>query len=301
MAKKKKEIPSPKPPTYTSNEQFITQEDIQKVLVAPKHYNLTYNMSQILTAMQQTSYTFGSVSATTMDLSQSLSNIMYGGASMGTGSGSSMTRRHSDKFSKKYKHPTMSGDLPLSSIIMDLNDNVGWTREQIADWLDTLDDQPVFYPDTCPPDCECKLCKPITDVPVIVGQEASNGISISYEKDYDLEPISVGSSTFQLPTQTSYTGNISFTTELIDKLDSSQLDFFKKELDKSNSGYNPDTAIYTLQYNGDPYWVAEKINTVKGLLYNVQPQPNLCPHCLHPAGHDTLHYSGCPSTKPFDW
>lgn len=34
----------------------------------------------------------------------------------------------------------------LASIIIDLNDTHQWTREQIADWLDTLDQQPVFFP-----------------------------------------------------------------------------------------------------------------------------------------------------------
>jgi hypothetical protein len=45
--------------------------------------------------------------------------------------------------------PLSTGGLPKSvpSIIIELNDTAKWTREQIADWLDTLDDQPVFYPD----------------------------------------------------------------------------------------------------------------------------------------------------------
>lgn len=34
----------------------------------------------------------------------------------------------------------------LEKVIIDLNDRHKWTRDQIADWLDTLDSQPVFYP-----------------------------------------------------------------------------------------------------------------------------------------------------------
>lgn len=37
---------------------------------------------------------------------------------------------------------------PLSQMIVELNDSWQWTREQIADWLDTLDEQPVFHPRT---------------------------------------------------------------------------------------------------------------------------------------------------------
>lgn len=36
---------------------------------------------------------------------------------------------------------------PLNAVIIQLNDDYKWTREQIADWLDTLDEQPVFYPE----------------------------------------------------------------------------------------------------------------------------------------------------------
>lgn len=41
----------------------------------------------------------------------------------------------------------------LNFAIMELNDEHKWTREKIADWLDTLDKQPVFYP---------KIDKPIS-------------------------------------------------------------------------------------------------------------------------------------------
>jgi hypothetical protein len=37
------------------------------------------------------------------------------------------------------KHPVVSGKFSIKTLIMDLNDNHGWTREQIADWLETLD------------------------------------------------------------------------------------------------------------------------------------------------------------------
>lgn len=35
----------------------------------------------------------------------------------------------------------------LNHVIVELNDDHSWTREQIADWLDTLDEQPIFYPE----------------------------------------------------------------------------------------------------------------------------------------------------------
>lgn len=34
----------------------------------------------------------------------------------------------------------------IFNLIQHLNDSHKWTREQIADWIDTLDEQPVFYP-----------------------------------------------------------------------------------------------------------------------------------------------------------
>lgn len=34
----------------------------------------------------------------------------------------------------------------LQQVIMHLNDTHQWTREQIADWIDSLDEQPVYYP-----------------------------------------------------------------------------------------------------------------------------------------------------------
>lgn len=37
------------------------------------------------------------------------------------------------------KHPLFMAQALIPNIIMDLNDRCGWTREQIADWLDTLD------------------------------------------------------------------------------------------------------------------------------------------------------------------
>lgn len=42
------------------------------------------------------------------------------------------------------KHPVTKADRSIDEIIMDLNDNHGWSREKIADWLDTLDAQPTF-------------------------------------------------------------------------------------------------------------------------------------------------------------
>lgn len=42
------------------------------------------------------------------------------------------------------KHPVDGNELPIFEIIIDLNDSRGWSREKIADWLETLDNQPVF-------------------------------------------------------------------------------------------------------------------------------------------------------------
>lgn len=46
----------------------------------------------------------------------------------------------------KAVHPVKgsTSTIDVATIIMDLNDCHGWTREQIADWLDTLPQQPVF-------------------------------------------------------------------------------------------------------------------------------------------------------------
>jgi hypothetical protein len=41
--------------------------------------------------------------------------------------------------SEKVTHPVTGDVYRLSTVIMDLNDNHRWTREQIADWLETLD------------------------------------------------------------------------------------------------------------------------------------------------------------------
>lgn len=42
------------------------------------------------------------------------------------------------------KNPKTGEPTPLMECIISLNDSHGWTREQIADWLDTLDNQPKF-------------------------------------------------------------------------------------------------------------------------------------------------------------
>jgi hypothetical protein len=43
-------------------------------------------------------------------------------------------------FHQRVRHPVNKADgWPLRKVIMDLNDNHGWTREEIADWLETLD------------------------------------------------------------------------------------------------------------------------------------------------------------------
>lgn len=83
--------------------------------------------------------------------------------------GSDLVKRHQPDFSQLVIHPDPlvthfppEGPAPLKNIIMDLNDNCGWTREQIANWLDTLDNQPTFYPNTCPDDCQEECCKPPT-------------------------------------------------------------------------------------------------------------------------------------------
>jgi hypothetical protein len=44
----------------------------------------------------------------------------------------------------RANHPVKDHETDVATIIMDLNDCHGWTREQIADWLDTLPEQPVF-------------------------------------------------------------------------------------------------------------------------------------------------------------
>lgn len=58
---------------------------------------------------------------------------------------------------EKAKHPVTGEEHEIFYIIMDLNDTRGYTRGQIADWLETLDNLPKFKvnefnpPDTAPP------------------------------------------------------------------------------------------------------------------------------------------------------
>lgn len=51
-----------------------------------------------------------------------------------------------------YHHPSNigNGTDDLQTMIIHLNDNHRWTREAIAEWIDTLDEQPVFYPKSQP-------------------------------------------------------------------------------------------------------------------------------------------------------
>lgn len=49
-----------------------------------------------------------------------------------------------NRFNQKVKCPVTGRQGPLSNVVITLNDHHGWTREQIADWLETLDDQPKF-------------------------------------------------------------------------------------------------------------------------------------------------------------
>lgn len=46
----------------------------------------------------------------------------------------------------QVKHPLTGKRDSLNNVIITLNDDAKWSRERIADWLDTLDEQPVFYP-----------------------------------------------------------------------------------------------------------------------------------------------------------
>lgn len=45
-----------------------------------------------------------------------------------------------------YYHVKHHDTAPLMDVIFHLNDTVGWTREAIADWLDTLDNPPGWGP-----------------------------------------------------------------------------------------------------------------------------------------------------------
>src|SRR5687767_2322560 len=42
------------------------------------------------------------------------------------------------------KHPVTGKEGDLRNIIMDLNDHYKWTRDEVADWIETLDNIPVF-------------------------------------------------------------------------------------------------------------------------------------------------------------
>lgn len=66
--------------------------------------------------------------------------------------GASHHMLHHPLMKKRVKCPDRSGlhaDTHVDSlqgVIMHLNDTHSWTREAIAEWLDTLDEQPVYYP-----------------------------------------------------------------------------------------------------------------------------------------------------------
>lgn len=44
----------------------------------------------------------------------------------------------------QVKHPCTGNLDTLSSVIINLNDTQKWSREQIADWLETLDENPIL-------------------------------------------------------------------------------------------------------------------------------------------------------------
>lgn len=48
-------------------------------------------------------------------------------------------KKYFPALSKYVQHPEAEGEHPLADIIVDLNDRHDWTREQIADWMETLD------------------------------------------------------------------------------------------------------------------------------------------------------------------
>ena len=54
------------------------------------------------------------------------------------------TDMQSARFNMSVKHPVTGYFGTLSSTVINLNDSHEWTREQIADWLDSLDEQPYF-------------------------------------------------------------------------------------------------------------------------------------------------------------
>lgn len=45
---------------------------------------------------------------------------------------------------RKVKHPVTGDKGRLFDVIMNLNDACQWSREKIADWIETLDDVPTF-------------------------------------------------------------------------------------------------------------------------------------------------------------
>lgn len=77
-----------------------------------------------------------------------LANLVmaYVYSSFATGGGDSPSRYTNQipGLNVKVKHPVVDGSFSLSTVIMDLNDTHRWTREQIADWLETLDENPIL-------------------------------------------------------------------------------------------------------------------------------------------------------------
>lgn len=56
--------------------------------------------------------------------------------------------KHLSEFRSIVKNPISQKPNALIWVIMNLNDEHQWSIKEIADWLDTLDEQPVFYPAT---------------------------------------------------------------------------------------------------------------------------------------------------------
>ena len=239
--------------------------------------------------------------------------------------GPNLVRRHKPEFTQEVIHPDPTDSnifgstfhqnnqisAPLNEIIMDLNDNCGWTREQIADWLDTLDNQPIFYPNTCPDDCQKECCKPpsqsflidkikagtISAAPIQYTPSIEYAIS---DADHSLANYYQQSTAYMDKIESLYKGSITIPDKWLQKQsakDIHQLEkllnewFISKDVDFTTNS----TVITTTE--GSNAEVKATLHAVqqfmKGNINELPAQPCNC-YCEHPTTIGPWHNHGCP-------
>lgn len=154
-----KKQPKWKPKSIYKTNPTMPNHSTSGAIDVPKDGILTQKLIDEMVSSSK--LTINAITADTTAWLENLKKLTLEGDPMSNAPGPSMVKRHREDFNQKVVHPIHGDKHPLNNVIMDLNDRYEWTREQIADWLDTLDSQPIFYPDTHPQDCNgCDECNP---------------------------------------------------------------------------------------------------------------------------------------------